>query len=118
MAVAAGIDIAKETHWAQIKIAATGEVLASHAVGNNPQDIADLIAEIRAAEAEHGRATVGIGILGGIAALAQAMLLAGGLTVVHGRGWLLTGAPRDGRRGAQERPQGRRCHRGPGPDAR
>lgn len=83
MAVAVGIDVAKETHWVEIKVWETGEVLASHAVGNAPQAIADLIAEIRAAEAEHGLAAVGIDVLGGIAALAGAMLLADGLAVVH-----------------------------------
>ena len=81
--VAVGIDVAKETHWAAVKVAETGNVLASHAVDNTPQAIADLIAEIRAAEADHGPATVGIDILGGIAALAEAMLLAEGLRVVH-----------------------------------
>jgi transposase len=83
MPLAVGIDVAKETHWAAIKIAESGKALASHGVANTPQAIADLIAEIRAAEDEHGLATVGIDILGGIAALAEAMLLAEGLMVVH-----------------------------------
>jgi transposase len=81
--VAVGVDVAKETHWAVIKVAATGKVLASHAVDNRPEAIAELIAGIRAAQAEHGQARVGIDILGGIAALLEAMLLAEGLTVVH-----------------------------------
>jgi transposase len=81
--VAVGIDVAKETHWAAIKVAETGKLVASHAVDNTPQAIADLIAEIGAAEAAHGPARVGIDILGGIAGLAEAMLLAGGLRVVH-----------------------------------
>ena len=83
MPLAVGIDVAKQTHWAQIKVTGTGEVLASHPVDNSPQAIAALIAEIGTAEADHGPATVGIDILGGIAALAEAMLLASGLRVVH-----------------------------------
>jgi transposase len=97
--LAVGIDIAKETHWAAIKAAGTGQVLASHAVDNTPQAIADLIAEIRAAEAGHGRATVGIDILGGIAALAEAMLLAGGLRLVHVPGLAVNRARRATRGG-------------------
>jgi transposase len=81
--LAVGIDVAKETHWAVIKSAETGELVASRPVRNTPEAIAGLITEIRAAEAGHGPATVGIDILGGIAALAEAMLLAEGLRVVH-----------------------------------
>lgn len=83
MAVAVGIDIAKEVHWAAIKIAETGKLLTSHKVDNTPAEIAELIAEISCAQAEHGPATVGIDILGGIAALTEAMLLDAGLSVVH-----------------------------------
>jgi transposase len=97
--VAVGIDVAKETHWAAVKVAGTGKVLASHAVDNGPQAIADLIAEIRAAEADHGPATVGIDILGGIAALAEAMLLADGLRVVHVPGLAVNRARRATRGG-------------------
>jgi len=100
--VAVGIDVAKETHWAVIKVAQTGQVLASHAVGNTPQAIAGLVDEVRAAEAEHGPATAGIDILGGIAALAEAMLLAGGLTVVHVPGRAVNRA-RQGTRGGQHK---------------
>ena len=99
MPVAVGIDVAKETHWAAIKVAQTGKVLASHAVDNTPQAIAELIAEIRAAEAGHGPSIVGIDILGGIAALAGAMLLAEGLTVVHVPGLAVNRARRATRGG-------------------
>lgn len=81
--VVVGIDVAKEVHWAAIKIRETGKVLASHRVDNTPADIAGLIIEIRAVEAEHGEAVVGIDILGGIAALLEAMLLDAEITVVH-----------------------------------
>jgi transposase len=97
--VAVGIDVARETHWAAVKVAETGEVLASHAVDNTPQAVADLIAEIRSAEAEHGLATAGIDILGGIAALLEAMLLAGGLRVVHVPGLAVNRARRATRGG-------------------
>ena len=83
MAVAVGIDVAKEFHWAEIKVAGTGAVLASHRVDNSPQAIGDLITEIGAAEAGHGPARVGIDILGGIATLLEAMLAQAGLTIVH-----------------------------------
>jgi transposase len=83
MAVAVGIDVAKEFHWAEIKVAETGVVLASHRVDNTPQAISDLVAEVRSAQASHGRARVGIDILGGIATLLGAMLAEAGLTVVH-----------------------------------
>jgi len=83
VAVAVGVDVAKEFHWAEIKVAGTGRVLASHRVDNTPQAISDLITEIGAAEAEHGPASVGIDILGGIATLLEAMLARAGLTIVH-----------------------------------
>jgi transposase len=83
VAVAVGIDVAKQTHWAEIKIAETGHVLTSVGVANTPQAIAELIDQIQAAQAEHGPARVGIDLLGGIAALLEAMLLQADLTVVH-----------------------------------
>ena len=78
MTVAVGVDIAKEIHWACLKVAETGKLLTSHKVDNTAPDIADLIDEISAAAAEHGPVTVGINILGGIAALIEAMLLDAG----------------------------------------
>jgi transposase len=83
VAVAVGVDIAKETHWVCLKVAETGQVLASHKVDNTPASIADLINEIGTATAEHGAATVGIDLLGGIAALTEAMLLEARITMVH-----------------------------------
>jgi transposase len=99
MAVAVGIDVAKEIHWAQIKVAGTGKVLASRRVENTPADIGELIGQIRAAEAESGAATVGIDILGGIASLLEAMLLEAGLTVVHVPGLAVNRARRATRGG-------------------
>jgi transposase len=83
VAVAVGIDVAKQIHWAEIKIVETGTVVVSQAVQNTPAAIADLIEQIRAAQAEHGPARVGIDLLGGIASLLEAMLLEAGMTVVH-----------------------------------
>lgn len=83
MAVAVGIDVAKQTHWVVIKAAETGVVLASHGVDNVAGEIADLVGEIRCLQEEHGPARVGVDVLGGIATLLVAMLLADGLTVVH-----------------------------------
>lgn len=83
MSLAVGVDVAKEVHWAEIKVAGTGKVLASHAVDNTPAAIDALISEVRSAEASHGPARVGIDILGGIASLLEAMLADAGLAVVH-----------------------------------
>jgi transposase len=102
MPVAVGIDVAKEIHWAEIKVAETGRVLASHRVENTPADIGELIGQIRAAGAECGPATVGIDILGGIAALLEAMLLEAGLAVVHVPG-LAVNRARRGTRGGEHK---------------
>jgi transposase len=102
MPIAVGIDVAKEFHWAEIKVAGTGQVLASRRVENTPADIGELIGQIRAAEAEFGLATAGIDILGGIAALLEAMLLADGLAVVHVPG-LAVNRARRGTRGGEHK---------------
>jgi transposase len=83
VALAVGIDVAKEVHWVEIKVVETGQVTLSRAVDNRPGDIAELIEQIRAGEAEHGPARVGIDLLGGVASLLEAMLLDAGLVVVH-----------------------------------
>jgi transposase len=83
VAVAVGIDVAKETHWVEIKVAETGRVLSSHPVSNTPPAIGELIEAIRAAEVEHGPARVGLDLLGGVATLLEAMLLDAGLRVLH-----------------------------------
>jgi len=80
--VAVGIDVAKEVHWVAVKVADTGAVLASHAVDNVLTAIADLLDEISCAKRDHGTVTVGVDVVGGIAALLVAMLLDAGVTVV------------------------------------
>jgi transposase len=94
MFLAVGVDVAKEVHWAVIKVAGTGQVLASHPVDNTPQAIAALISEIRGAEAGHGAAVAGIDLLGGIASLLAAMLADAGLSVVHVPGLAVSRARR------------------------
>lgn len=83
MSVAVGIDVAKQFHWAEVKVSETGQVLVSRRVENTPQAIQALIDDIAAAAAEHGPATVALDVLGGIAALAEAMLADAGLSLVH-----------------------------------
>ena len=83
MAVAVGIDVAKQIHWVEIKTYESGQVLTSHPVANTPPAIAELIAEVRGAEFEHGPARVGLDLLGGVATLLEAMLLDAGLRVLH-----------------------------------
>ncbi len=89
MAVSVGIDVGKQFHWAEIKIAETGQVLVSRRVDNEPAALQALIDEITAARDAHGPATVGIDIIGSIASLAQVMLLEAGLAVVHVPGLLV-----------------------------
>lgn len=94
MAVAVGIDVSKEFHWAEIKVAETGKVLLSRRFDNAPGAIGELIEHITVAQAEHGPATVGIDVLGGIAGLLEAMLLHAGLAVVHVPGMAVNRARR------------------------
>jgi transposase len=83
MPLAVGIDVAKELHWAVVLETSTGEVLVSRSVPNTPEAIQALIDEVRTAETGHGQATVALDVLGGIAGLVEAMLLAAELPVVH-----------------------------------
>src|SRR3546814_11263330 len=83
MTVAVGIDVAKDIHWIEVKVAETGTVLTSHAVENTPAAIAGMIDEVHAAATVHGPARVGSDLLGGIAGLLEAMLIEAGLTEVH-----------------------------------
>lgn len=94
MSVAVGIDVAKEVHWAAVKVAETGKVIASHKVDNTPADIGDPIDEISSAANGHGPVTVGVDVLGGIASLLVAMLVAAEITVVHVSGLAVNRARR------------------------
>ncbi|MGH3505010.1 MAG: IS110 family transposase [Nocardioidaceae bacterium] len=83
MPLAVGIDVAKELHWAAIVRTDNGELVTSRSVSNTPEAIQALISEIQAAATEHGQATVALDVLGGIAGLAEAMLLDAGIRLVH-----------------------------------
>jgi transposase len=102
MAVAVGVDVAKEFHWAALVHAETGKLLASYRVDNDPPAIQTLIDDIRAAEAEHGPATVAIDVLGGIAGLLQVMLTDAGLRLVHVSG-LAVNRARQATRGGEHK---------------
>lgn len=98
MTANAGFDIAKEFHW----LAVTddrGRQLLSHRVDNDPAAIDEAIGELHTVEAEHGPVTVGLDILGGIAALLTAMLLTAGFRVVHVPGLAVNRARRATRGG-------------------
>lgn len=75
MPLAVGIDVAKELHWACILDTDSGRELQSRRFANTPEAIDELITEIGRLALEHGPATVGIDVLGGIAGLLTAMLL-------------------------------------------
>lgn len=74
-----GIDIAKEVHWV-CAIDAAGAVLLNRKLLNTPEDLLRLTDELRQLPVP---VRVGIDVLGGIAALAQAVLLDAGFAVVH-----------------------------------
>ncbi|WP_204985318.1 IS110 family transposase [Micromonospora globbae] len=94
--------MAKEFHWAALVHAETGKVLASRKVDNDPAAIQEFIDQVRTAETGHGPATVAIDVLGGIAALLQAMLLDAGLRLVHVPG-LAVNRARRGTRGGEHK---------------
>ncbi|WP_214408331.1 IS110 family transposase, partial [Pseudonocardia lacus] len=110
MPLSVGIDVAKQLHWACLIDMATGKQLSSHKVENTPEAIAALISEITELSKQHGPATVGIDVLGGIAGLLTAMLLeavrnaapATGLTVVHTPGLLVNRSRRATRGGERK----------------
>jgi transposase len=106
MPLAVGIDVAKELHWACILDTDTGQQLQSRKVANTPEAIDELIAEIGRLAIEHGPATVGIDVLGGIAGLLTAMLLEPDhhldLAVVHVPGLLVNRSRRATRGGERK----------------
>jgi transposase len=83
MAVAVGIDVAKEFHWVRAIDAVQSEVLIDRRVENRPGDLAVLIEQLQALGGEHGGLRVGVDVVGGIASLLCAMLLETGIEVVH-----------------------------------
>jgi Transposase len=83
MAVAVGIDVAKEFHWARAIDTDDSRVLLDRRVDNDPVSLQALIDELERLSVEHGAVRVGIDVLGGIAGLVSAMLLDAEIDVVH-----------------------------------
>jgi hypothetical protein len=79
MAVWVGIDIAKEAHWATA-VDDAGQVVLDRRVGNDPPAIQTLIEQLAALDEG---LVIGLEVVGGIASLVEAMLLAQGLRLVH-----------------------------------
>lgn len=102
MPVAVGIDIAKEFHWACVIDAASGEVLLSRRVDNDPGALGALVAELEALGAEHGPARVGLDVVGGIASLATCTLAEAGFALVHVPG-LAVNRARQGTHGGEHK---------------
>lgn len=71
MTISVGIDIGKAFHWA-CAVDEQGAVLLNRKVLNTPEDLLKLSAEWRTLSAP---VRIGMDVLGGIAALAQAVLL-------------------------------------------
>jgi transposase len=96
MGISVGVDIAKEVHWVTA-IDATGRVRLDHRLDNTPAAIEALIGELRALP---GRITIGLDVVGGIAGLAEAMLLEAGFALVHVPG-LAVNRAREGTTGGE-----------------
>ncbi|WP_405907864.1 MULTISPECIES: IS110 family transposase [unclassified Streptomyces] len=101
MSASAGFDIAKDFHWLAV-IDDRGHLLLSHRVGNDPDAIEEALGELRALAAEHDNITVGLDIIGGIAALLTATLLIDGFPCVHVPG-LAVNRARQATRGGQNK---------------
>ncbi|MEU9379635.1 IS110 family transposase [Streptomyces sp. NPDC048279] len=98
MTTTAGFDIAKDFHWLAVADD-RGRPLLSRRVDNDPAAIDQAIGELHTIEADHGPVTIGLDILGGIAALLTAMLLAADFRVVHVPGLAVNRARRATRGG-------------------
>jgi transposase len=101
MTANAGFDIAKEFHWLTV-IDDRGRVLLDHRVDNEPVALSEALGELRTVQAEQGLVRVGLDILGGIAGLLTAMLLADGFCCVHVPG-LTVNRARRGTRGGENK---------------
>jgi len=101
MAVAVGIDVAKDFHWAAV-VRADGNVLLSQRIDNDPDSIEDLINYLARVAADHGPVTVAIDLVGGVANLLTAMLLDAGIHLVHVPG-LVVNRARKATRGGEHK---------------
>ena len=113
MAVVVGIDVAKEFHWVAMVVAESGKTLLSQRVDNDPESIAELITHLHRVATEHGPATAGIDLMGGIAGLLTAMLTDADVRLVHVPGLVVNRARRATRGG--EAKSDRRGTRRPSP---
>jgi transposase len=77
--IAIGIDAAKEVHWATA-VSQDGQILLDRKLDNAGPEIAAFIAELAGLDGER---LIGIDMLGGLASLLAAMLIAAGERVVH-----------------------------------
>ncbi|MFE9890564.1 IS110 family transposase [Streptomyces scopuliridis] len=98
MAATAGSDIGKDFHWLAA-IDDRGGPLVSRRVDNDPESIEQAIGELLTIQADHDGLTVGVDLMGGIAGLLTAMLLAAGLRCVHMPGLAVNRARRGTREG-------------------
>ena len=99
MAVAVGVDVAKDFHWAAVELVDTGKLLLSRRVDNDPDSIGELVSELLQVQTEHGPVTVAIDLMGGVASLLTTMLLEAGIRLVHVPGLVVNRARRATRGG-------------------
>jgi transposase len=79
MGIWVGIDVAKHVHWATA-VDDVGQVVWDQRVPNEPAALQELIAALQGLG---GDPVIGLDVVGGIATLAEAMLLAAGFRLVH-----------------------------------
>jgi transposase len=89
-----GIDIAKGVHWATA-IDDLGQVVWDQRVANDPAGLQQLIQDLAGLG---GEPVIGLDVVGGIAALAEAMLGRPGSGWSMSRGWREPGPPGHHRR--------------------
>lgn len=97
----AGFDIAKDFHWLAVH-RRPRPTTGSRRVDNDPDAIDEAVADLTAVQAEHGELTIGLDLMGSVAALLTAMLLAAGFRVVHVPG-LAVNRARRGTRGGENK---------------
>jgi transposase len=98
MGIWVGIDIAKHIHWATA-IDDLGQVVLDQRVPNDPAALQQLIDRLSGLG---GEPVIGLDVVGGIAGLAQAMLLAAGFQLVHVSG-LAVNRARQGMTGGEHK---------------
>jgi transposase len=99
VAIAVGVDVAKEFHWVSTVVSESGEQLCSERVDNDPDSIEAWLTRLTGYRAEHGSITVGVDLLGGVAGLLLTMLAEADLRVVHVPGLVVNRARRATRGG-------------------